>query len=178
MHSKAWHLFRLLILGCLWMNSVSFSCLTLMRLDALCCTFFEWNFLTQFSCFLWAVVRFSYGPAKKANSNYMHNQTALVPSQHIPHPPPAHFPNHISTSFTSRHHHHFASSHSPPGQKAWSIIRISHKNITVSHKPHTLLQWALGLNLIFRLLQHHLSTIFKSHHHHQPQTPDWTLQSQ
>ncbi len=59
------------------------------------------------------------------------------------------------------------------GQKAWNIIRTSHKNITVSHKPHTLLQWTTGVHSICRILQYHLSTIFTSHHHHhhQPHPP-------
>ena len=50
----------MLFLRWLWMNSVSICCLTLMRLDALCCRFVVWDFLTRFSCFLWAVVRFPY----------------------------------------------------------------------------------------------------------------------
>ncbi len=63
--------------------------------------------------------------------------------------------------------------------KAWNTIRKSHENITVRHKPHTLLlQWSMGVHSISRILQHRLFTIFTSHHHHQPQTPDWNLQSQ
>ncbi len=42
------------------MNSASISCLTLMWLGALRCTYFVRDFLTGFSCFLWAVVRFPY----------------------------------------------------------------------------------------------------------------------
>jgi hypothetical protein len=45
------------------------------------------------------------------------------------------------------------------------------KNVTVGHKPQTLLQWVMGVHSISLILQHHLSTIFTSHRHHQPQTP-------
>ncbi len=48
------------------------------------------------------------------------------------------------------------------GQKEWNIIRILHKNITISHKPHTLLQWAMRV--------HSFYIIFTSHHHHQPKS--------
>ncbi len=115
--------------------------------------------------------------------------TTLAPSQHIPH---QHHPSPFS-------HGCLCTTSSPPtpnprllgnnrvwdkghkawniirkshnGQKAWNTIRTSPKNITVGHKPYTKLQWALGLHLIFRLLLHHLSTIFTSHHQHQPQAP-------
>ncbi len=47
----------------------------------------------------------------------------------------------------------------------------SHKNITVCHKPHTLLQWDMRVDSISRFLQRHLSTIFTPHHHHEPKPP-------
>lgn len=41
--------------------SASFSCLTLMRLHALCCTHFSYEISQRdVSCFFWAVVRFPY----------------------------------------------------------------------------------------------------------------------
>ncbi len=49
-----------------------------------------------------------------------------------------------------------------------TTVKISHKNITARHKPHTLSQSAMGVHSISRILQHHLSTIFTSHLHHQP----------
>ena len=52
--------------------------------------------------------------------------------------------------------------------RSTNIIRISHKNITARHKPHTLSQSAMGVHSISRILQYHLSTIFTSHLHHQP----------
>ena len=36
-----------------WMNSASFSCLTLVRCHGLCCIFVVWDFLAGFSWFLW-----------------------------------------------------------------------------------------------------------------------------
>jgi hypothetical protein len=61
---------------------------------------------------------------------------------------------------------------------SWNLDRLKNlKNIIVSHKPHTLLLWAMGVHSISRILQHHLSTIFTSHHQHQTQTPDETLPS-
>ena len=50
--------FRVHFLRWLWMSSASISCLTLVRLDGLCCTYFVGDFLTGFSRFMWAVVRF------------------------------------------------------------------------------------------------------------------------
>ena len=47
----------------------------------------------------------------------------------------------------------------------------------LSQTPYTLLQLVIRVHSISRILQHHLFTIFTSHHHHQPQTPDKTLQS-
>ena len=47
----------------------------------------------------------------------------------------------------------------------------------LSQTPYTLLQWVMGVHSISRILQRHLFTIFTSHHHHQPQTPDKTHQS-
>ncbi len=49
-HSILIRVFRLLSLRCLWKDSASFSCLTLVQLYAFCCTFFVWDFLTGLSC--------------------------------------------------------------------------------------------------------------------------------
>jgi hypothetical protein len=58
------------------MSSASFSCLIRVRLHALCCIFFVWDFLAGFSCFLWAVVRF---PNEISNAFYLHIFRARFP---------------------------------------------------------------------------------------------------
>ncbi len=62
------------LLRCLFMNSAAFSCLTFMRLHALCCTFIFEN-LTEFSCFFWAVVSFSY----EISCFWVHNYRVRFP---------------------------------------------------------------------------------------------------
>jgi hypothetical protein len=128
------------------------------------------------------------------NSNFMHNQPTLAPSQHIPYQPP---PPPISSELTLSCKPFLATNPKPRlflkrtclgqgpksmkyliwkshnGQKTWNIIRTPLKNITVCPKPHTLLQWAMGVSTLN--LPHSstppFSTIFTSHHHQQPKPP-------
>ena len=52
--------FRRLSLRSLLKDSACISCLSLVHLYAFCCTFYVWDFLTGFSCFFGAVMRFLY----------------------------------------------------------------------------------------------------------------------
>ncbi len=127
-------------------------------------------------------------PAKKANSNFMHNQllsslfnifsiTSPSLTSSPPTPNPRLFGNNCVWDKGQKAWNLKRKSHN--GQKAWNIIRTSHKTIPPLVTNHIRCYNGHGsVHSISRILQHHVSTIFDiTHHHHQPQTPDWTLQS-